>query len=117
MSESTFFGIGPAEGLGHSCVEVGDELLNLGLQHIFADEVAAAEEFKVPGRILAGELCKAKAGSRSLRLKISPTSLRLKTCSALAAPLLLQPFSKNVNPSYRGSGHEINMEMDRPGIA
>ena len=36
--------IGPAEGLGHGGVEISDELLDPGLQHLFAGEVAAADE-------------------------------------------------------------------------
>ena len=39
-----FSGVGPAEGLGHSGVEIGDELLDPGLQHVFAGEVATADE-------------------------------------------------------------------------
>jgi hypothetical protein len=35
---------GPAEGLGHGSVEVGDELLDLGTQVFLADEISAAEE-------------------------------------------------------------------------
>ena len=36
--------VGPAEGLGHGSVEVIDELLDPGLQHVLAGEVAAADE-------------------------------------------------------------------------
>jgi hypothetical protein len=36
--------ISPAEGLGHGGVEVSDELLDPGLQHFLAGEVAAADE-------------------------------------------------------------------------
>ena len=37
--------VGPAEGPGHSGVEIGDELLDPGLQHLLAVEVAAADKF------------------------------------------------------------------------
>ena len=40
-----FSSIGPAEGLGHGCVEVGDEALDVGAQVLFGGEVAAAKEF------------------------------------------------------------------------
>jgi len=36
--------VGPAEGPGHGGVEIGDELLDPGLQHLLAGEVAAADE-------------------------------------------------------------------------
>src|SRR6516165_3347312 len=36
--------VGPAEGLGHGGVEIGDELLDPGLQHLLAGEVAAADK-------------------------------------------------------------------------
>ena len=35
---------GPAEGLGHGLVEIGDELLDLGAQRFLAGEIAATEE-------------------------------------------------------------------------
>ena len=36
--------VGPAEGPGHGGVEIGDELLDPGLQHLLAGEVAAADK-------------------------------------------------------------------------
>jgi hypothetical protein len=36
--------VGPAEGPGHGGVEISDELLDPGLQHLLAGEVAAADE-------------------------------------------------------------------------
>jgi hypothetical protein len=36
--------VGPAEGPGHGGIEIGDELLDPGLQHLLAGEVAAADE-------------------------------------------------------------------------
>ena len=36
---------GPAEGLCHGLVEVGDELLDLGAQVLLGREIAAAKEF------------------------------------------------------------------------
>ena len=36
---------GPAEGLGHGRVEVGDELLDLGAQVLLGSEITAAKEF------------------------------------------------------------------------
>src|SRR5271156_2954423 len=44
VSLSTVNRAHPAEGLGHGGVEVGDELLDPGLQHVLAGEVAAADE-------------------------------------------------------------------------
>ena len=35
---------GPAEGLGHGFVEIGDELLDLRTQGAFAGEIAAAKK-------------------------------------------------------------------------
>ena len=48
----TYFGLagerfcfhGPAEGLGHGLVEIGDELLDLGAQRFLAGEIAATED-------------------------------------------------------------------------
>src|ERR1051325_5067614 len=37
-------GVGPAEGLGHGSVEVGDELLDFGAQGFLAGEITATEE-------------------------------------------------------------------------
>ena len=37
-------GVSPAEGLGHGGVEVRHELLDPGLEHFLAGEVAAADE-------------------------------------------------------------------------
>ena len=36
--------VGPAEGPGHGGVEISDELLDPGLQHLLAGEVAAADK-------------------------------------------------------------------------
>jgi len=36
---------GPAEGLGHGLVEVGDELFDLGAQVLLGSEIAAVKEF------------------------------------------------------------------------
>jgi pimeloyl-ACP methyl ester carboxylesterase len=44
LAGERFSGVGPAEGLGHGGVEVGDELLDPGPQHVFAGEVATADE-------------------------------------------------------------------------
>ena len=43
-SGQRFSSVGPAEGFGHGCVEVGDELLDLGAQVFLGGEVAAANE-------------------------------------------------------------------------
>ena len=36
--------VGPTEGPGHGGVEISDELLDPGLQHLLAGEVAAADK-------------------------------------------------------------------------
>ena len=36
--------VGPAEGLSHGCVKVGDELLDCGFEHVLADEIATSDE-------------------------------------------------------------------------
>jgi len=44
LSGERLSSVGPAEGLGHGGIEVGNELLDPGLEYLLACEIAAADQ-------------------------------------------------------------------------